>query len=80
LDLLVHKYGPEVISKIFSAMPPQYFGCVANFVFPKHYWMLETIPQMAPNIVATLGVHPKWATQFDQRMESFLWQGASMNE
>ncbi len=45
--------------------PPQFLGCVTNFVFPSNYHYLETFPDI-PCVLMTIGIHPTFSGLFHQ--------------
>ena len=51
--------------------PPNFFGCIANFVFPRSYHLLNDI-SCGNNVWPTLGIHPSQARLFDIEMQGYL--------
>jgi hypothetical protein len=58
-------------------LPPHFMGTVASFCFPDLHYLLPRLTA-GHNVVATVGVHPKFARQFDLRQLSFIEECLSL--
>ena len=76
LDHLLDQYGVSVDS---VCGPPNFYGCIANFVFPRHYNLIDKI-SMPVNVWPTVGLHPSYASSLNARVRSFLQERCSASD
>lgn len=77
LDLLYDEYNFALKNANY---PCNFSGCVANFVFPPTYHLLESLPAADLNVWPTLGLHPKYSSSLNAEVKSFLFDRASRGD